>query len=65
MVLKLSKIVSFLLFFADINKKSKAVIAVYVYASENSRFTLLENGVGYYGMIQSLEDIVLEVDEFY
>ena len=51
MVLKLSKIVSFLQFFADISKKSKAVIAIYVYASESSRFALLENGVGYYAMI--------------
>ena len=51
MVLKLSKIVSFLQFFADIRKKSKAVIAIYVYASESSCFALLENGVGYYAMI--------------
>ena len=51
MVLKLSKIVSFLQFFADISKKSKAVIAIYVYASESSRFALLENGVGYYAII--------------
>ena len=48
MVLKLSKIVSFLQFFADV---SVAVIAIYVYASESSRFTL--NGIaciGYYAM---------------
>ena len=51
MVLKLSKIVSFLQLFADISKKSKAVIAIYIYASESSRFVLLENGVGYYAMI--------------
>ena len=50
-VLKLSKIVSFLQFFANISKKSKAVIAIYVYASESSRFALLENGVGYDAMI--------------
>ena len=50
MVLKLSKIVSFLQFFADISKKSKAVIAIYVYASESSRFALLENGISYYAM---------------
>ena len=46
MVLKLSKIVSFLQFLADISKKSKAVIATYVYPPESSRFALLENGVG-------------------
>ena len=57
MVFKLAKIVSFLQCFADISKKSKAVIAIYVYASESSRFALLENGVGCYAMIHSLEDI--------
>ena len=46
MVLKLSKIVSFLHFFADFSFKSKTVIAVYVYALESSR-SLLENGIGY------------------
>ena len=34
---------SFLHFFADISNKSKAVIAVYGYAFESSRFALLEN----------------------
>ena len=47
MVLKLSKIVSFLQFFADVTKKSEAVIAIYVYTSESSYFALLENGIGY------------------
>ena len=47
MVLKLSKIVSFLQFFADVGKKFKAVTAIYVYVSESSCFALLENGVGY------------------
>ena len=41
MVLKLSKIVSFLQFFANVSKKSKAVMAIYVYASESSRFFIL------------------------
>ena len=50
MVLKLSKILSFLQFFSDVSKKSNAVIAIYIYASESSRFTLLENGIGYYAM---------------
>ena len=50
MVLKLSKIVSFLQFFADISKNSKAA-AIDVYASECFRFALLENGVDYYAMI--------------
>ena len=50
-VLILSKIVSFLHFFADVSKKSKAVIAIYVYVSKSSRFVLLENGTGYYTMV--------------
>ena len=57
MFLKLSKIVSFLHFFANVSNKSKGVIAVYVYAFESSRFALLENGIGYYAMTYSLEDI--------
>ena len=43
--------------FANVSKKFKAVIATYVYASESSRFTLLENDIGYYATTQSLEDI--------
>ena len=42
MVLKLSKIVSFLLFFADVSKKFKVAIAVYVNTSGSSRFALLK-----------------------
>ena len=57
MLLKLSKIVSFLHFFADVSNKSKAIISVYVYAYESSRFALLENDIDYYAMIYSLEDI--------
>ena len=56
-VLRLSKILSFLHFFADVSNQSKAVIAVYVYAIESSRFTLLENGIGYYALTYSLEGI--------
>ena len=47
---KLSKIVSFEQFFADLSKNSKAVIAIYAYASECSPFALLENAIGYYAM---------------
>ena len=50
MVFKLSEIVSFLQYFAKVSKKSKSVIAIYVYVSESSRFALLEYGVGYYAM---------------
>ena len=51
MVLKLPKIVLFLQFFADVSKKSKIVIAIYVYTSESSGFAHLENSIGYYAMI--------------
>ena len=50
MVIKLSKTVSFLQFFADVSKKSKTATAIYVYASESSPFTLLETSIGYYAM---------------
>ena len=40
MVLKLSKIVSFLHYFADLSNKSNTVTAVYVYALESSRSLL-------------------------
>ena len=48
--LKLSKIVHFLQFFADVIKKPKAVIANYLYASQTCRFALLQNSIGYYAM---------------
>ena len=51
MVLQFVKMVSFLQCFADISKKSKAFIGIWLYASESSCFALLENGVGYYAMI--------------
>ena len=50
MVLILSKIVSFLQFFVDDSKTSNAVMAISVYASESSRYALLENDIGYYHM---------------
>ena len=57
MVLQLLKIMFFLHFFADVSNKYYAVITVYVYAFKSSRFTLLENGISYYAMTYSLEDI--------
>ena len=57
MVLKLSKNVSFLQFFADIKKEPNAVIAVHVYASETFGFAFLENSFAYYALIQKLEQI--------
>ena len=49
-VLKLSKMYPFCNFYVDFSKKSKAFIAVYVYASESSSFALLENRIGYYAV---------------
>ena len=37
-------------FHVSFSKKSKAIMAIYVYASESSRFALLENCIGYYAM---------------
>ena len=44
---KLQHFCTFLLMLA---KKYKAIIAICIYASESSRFALLENGIGYYAM---------------
>ena len=53
MVLKLSETVYVLQLFTDVSKKSKTVKAIYVYASESSRFVLLESGIWLlcYGLI--------------
>ena len=48
MTLKLSKKVHFLQFCADLSKKSKSTKAIYVYASERSRYALSANGIFYY-----------------
>ena len=54
--LNCQKLCPFYIFFTNVSNKSKAVIAVYVYTFEISRF-VLENGIGYYAMTYSLEDI--------
>ena len=43
MVLKLSKKVHFLHFYADLSKKAKYVNAIYIYGSESSCYTLSEH----------------------
>ena len=50
MVFKLSQKVYFLQFCADISKKSKAIKAIYIDASERSRYSLSENVIVYYAM---------------
>ena len=57
MVLKLSKKVHFLQFCADLSKKSKSIKAIYIYASERSRYALSENGIVYYAMTYCFGDI--------
>ena len=47
------KLCLFCNFLADVSKKSKDVIAIYVYASESSRFALLEKKI-----------LTFEVNEF-
>ena len=65
MVLKLSNSVSFFAFFANVSSKSKAVVAVYVYAFESSCLALLENGIGCYAMTYSLKILAFEDCEFH
>ena len=38
----------FLQYCADLSKKSKSFKAIYIYASERSRYALSENGIVYY-----------------
>ena len=47
MVLKLSKTVHFLQFWADLSAKPTTALAIYIYASESSRYTLWENAMVY------------------
>ena len=55
-VLELSKIVTFLQFFGDISKECNTVYPLHAF--ESSRLALLENGIGYYAVTSSLEDII-------
>ena len=50
LVLILPKLCRFCNFLLMSVKKSKAVIAIHVYASESSSSILPENGIGYYAM---------------
>ena len=49
MVFQLSKKRHFLQFCVDLNKKSKSVKSVYIYASESFHYTLSENAMVYRG----------------
>ena len=50
-MLKLSKIVSFVQFFADVSKTLEALIAIYVHGPGSSCFVLIENGISFCAMI--------------
>ena len=54
----------FLQFGADLlSKKPKSIKAIYIYASESSRYALSEIGVVYYAMTYFSEVLVFEVEE--
>ena len=57
MVLKCSKKVHFMQFCADLSKKPKSLKAIFMYASESSHDTLLENGMVYRGLSHRSWDI--------
>ena len=57
MVFKLSKKTYFLQFCADRSKKFKPIKEIYIYSSERSRYTLLENDIVYYAMTDYFGDI--------
>ena len=57
MVLKLSKNVHFFQFWANLNKKSKYIKAIYIYASERAPCILSENVIVYNAMIYCFRDI--------
>ena len=63
MVCKLSKKVHFLQFCADLSKKSKSVEAIYIYASESSHYSLLENAMIYSGLRHRLWDIAIKISK--
>ena len=50
MVVKLSKKVYFLQYYAKLGKKSKSIKTIYRYASERFCYTRSENGIYYYAM---------------
>ena len=57
MVLKSSKKVHFLQFSTALSKKFKSIKAIYIYASERSRYALSENGIVYCAMTYYFGDI--------
>ena len=64
MVPKLSKKVQCLQFCADLSKKFKSIITIYMNASERSCYALSENGIVYCAMTYCLEMLGFEFGEF-
>ena len=56
-VLKFSKKVYFLQFCTDLNKKSRSIKAIYIYACGRSRYALSENSIVYHAMTYRFGDI--------
>ena len=50
----------FLRFCVDDSKKYKSIRAIYIYASERSRYILSENDIVYYAMTYSFRDIEVQ-----
>ena len=57
LVLALAKYVHFLLFYADLNEKSKSIKAIYMYGSERPHYTLSKNGTIYHAITYFFGDI--------
>ena len=57
MVLKLSKKVHFFQVCSGNSNKSMSIKAIYIYASERSRYGLSDNGIVYYAMTHSFRNI--------
>ena len=60
MVLKLSKKVYFLQFCTDLKKKFKSIKAIYMYASERSRYALSQSGIFCYAITYYFGDLWFE-----
>ena len=56
-VFKLSKKVQFFQFCVDLRKKCKSIKAIYIYATERSRYALSEYDIVYYAMTYCFGDI--------
>ena len=63
MVLKLSKKVHFLQFFADHSQKPESDKAIYIYESETSYYSLSENDMVYRGLSTVHEILAIKISK--